>query len=276
MKTSASWTHEHAGAFRSAVTNSHWTQIRLCRANLAQDRCCQLCVAYGLVESGSNDPKYLGTLMHRYWTCPVLQPFRELHCPGWLRAMVNAELNSGVALTSDRLLLYTRALHKSVEPSLACCAASGATDGTFNWLVQPGVDGIPVGRVYADGSRLFSEHRYCNLLASHGWAFVVADGDGRVVAGASGLIPSWINGIYGAELWALLQAASYASPGSPLHVDCNAVKVGVHNGLRWAQSSSRKLGRIWIPLANILDDCTDSVAWILAHCSDSAVGRPGA
>ena len=92
------------------------------------------------------------------------------------------------------------------------------------------------------------------------------------MAGASGLIPSWISGLYGAELWALLQAASYASPGSPLYVDCNAVKVGVHNGLRWAQSSSRKLARVWIPLANILEDCTDSVAWLPAHCSESAVG----
>ena len=108
-------------------------------------------------------------------------------------------------------------------PSLACSPASDAADSTFNWLVQPSVDGIPVDLVYADGTRFFS----------HGWAFVVVDEVGRIVAGASGVLPSWSNGIYGARLWAVLQAASYASPGSPLHVDFNAVKIEVHNGIKF-------------------------------------------
>ncbi len=61
LRATAQWTFEHAGALRSAVTNRQWTQIRVCRANLSPDRCCQLCVAYGLVEPGSTDPRFLGT-----------------------------------------------------------------------------------------------------------------------------------------------------------------------------------------------------------------------
>ncbi len=206
---------------------------------------------------------------HRYWTCPVLQSLRDKHCPAWLLDLIKSEMVGTNELPCHKLLLYTRALHKSVEPCLACKPARG----TFDWIVEPvTLDAIPYGRVYADGSRLYSEQRYCNLLARHGWAFVVVDQDGKVVAGASGTVPWWINGIYGAELWALLQAASFASLGSPLHVDCNAVRMGVHNGLSWARSPSRKLARAWIPLANILEGGTDSVAWLPAHCDKSAVG----
>ena len=268
LKSTSEWSHEHAGALRSAVTNRQWTQIRICRASFSQDRCCQLCVAYGLVESGSNDPKFLGTLTHRLWTCPILQPFRDAKCPSRISSFVNAQLNGSYALPSDKLLLLTRALHKSVEPRVA----RRPLHGTFNWIVQPDGDGVPHGRVYADGSRLFAEHRYFNLLAKHGWAFAIIDISGNIVAAASGTVPWWISGIYGCELWALLQAASSASPGSPMHVDCNAVRLGVQNGLNWAQSSSRKLARAWIPLANILEDVTDSVAWLPAHCNKSAIG----
>ena len=64
-----------------------------------------------------------------------------------------------------------------------------------------------------------------------------------------------------------------AAPDGPLHVVCNAVKISVHNGLRWSLSSSRrKLTRAWMPLANIFEDSTGSVAWLPAHCSKSAIG----
>ena len=39
-----------------------------------------------------------------------------------------------------------------------------------------------------------------------------------------------------------------------------------------ARPSSRKLARAWIPLANILEDSTDAVAWLPAHCNKSAIG----
>ena len=202
------------------------------------------------------------------WTCPVLKPFRDANCPRWILSLVNTDLNGTFSLPSEKLLLFTRALHKSVEPNLA----QGPQLSTFNWIVRPERDGVPYGRVYADGSRLFAEHRYFNLLARQGWAFAIVDLEGNIVAAASGTVPWWIVGIYGAELWALLQAASTASPGSPMHVDCNAVRIGAQNGRNWALSPSRKLARAWIPLANILEDITDTVVWLPAHCNRSAIG----
>jgi len=224
--------------------------------------------SYGLVESGSNDPKFLGTLTHRLWTCPVLQTFREANCPGWILRLVNDDLSGSFCLPSDKILLYTRALHQSVEPRLV----GKLTHNTFNWIVHPEEGGVPLGRVYADGSRLFGEHRYFNLLARHGWAFAIVDHDGKVRAAASGAVPSWITGIYGAELWALLQAALSSSPGSPMHVDCNAVRLGAQKGRSWALAACRKLARAWIPLANVIEDNTDLVTWLPAHCGKTAIG----
>ena len=96
------------------------------------------------------------------------------------------------------LLLYTRALHKSIEPQIA----KPPGNDSFTWHIKPPSDGIPLGRVYTDGSRLFAEHKYCNLAARQGWAFAVLDVDGFVLAAASGRTPWWAVGIHATELWA--------------------------------------------------------------------------
>ena len=107
----------------------------------------------------------------------------------------------------------------------------------------PPSEGIPHGRVYVDGLRLFAEHKYCGLLARQGWAFAVCDVRGKVVASASGRTPWWSQGIFAAELWALLNASVLAFPGSPFVVDCMAVKLGSSNGLAYAAAPNRVLGR---------------------------------
>ena len=58
----------------------------------------------------------------------------------------------------------------------------------------------------------------------------------------------------------------------PMHVDCDAVRIGAQQGTEWARASSRKLARAWMPLANILEDDADAVSWLPAHCSATAIG----
>ena len=125
---------------------------------------------------------------------------------------------------------------------------------------------------YADGSRLFAEHKYCGLLARQGWALAVVNDLGRVITSASGSTPWWAEGIYAAELWALLNATQVAFPGSPFIIDCKAVQVSSKNGAAWACSPSRRLGRAWAPLSRVLEEFPDCVTWMPAHCSSSAVG----
>ena len=265
----AAWGFQQAGALRSAMASRQWPQVRLYKAGYVKSPCCMLCVNAGLVSPESEDPKYLGSLTHRLWTCPVLHPFRILTCPKWLLDKVLALLRDDYTLPPEHVVLYTRALHKSVEPLVAV----KPRHSTFNWRVRPPAGGIPAGWAYADGSRLFAEHKYCGLLARQGWAFAVIDNMGVIVAAASGITPWWAEGIYAAELWALLNAAEVSAHGTYFHVDCKAVQLGTQNGTSWATAACRKLSRAWAPLASILEDSPEHVAWMLAHCTKSQAGK---
>jgi hypothetical protein len=100
----------------------------------------------------------------------------------------------------------------------------------------------------------------------------VCDIRGNVVASASGCTPWWSQGIFAAELWALLSASQNAFPGSLFVVDCKAVQMGSINGLSWAAAPNRLLARSWIPIASMLADSSSYVIWMPAHCSEAAVG----
>jgi len=121
-----------------------------------------------------------------------------------------------------------------------------------------------------DGSRLYAEHKYCNLIARQRWAFAVLDVDAVVIAAASGRTPQWANGIHATELWALLHAAQMAYPGSPSLTDCKAVQRGTVNGASWMQAPSRLYGRAWSPLATALEG--ETATWMPAHNERSAIG----
>ncbi len=109
------------------------------------------------------------------------------------------------------LLLYTRAL--AASPETAVDAAP--KDETFQWVKRP-VDGCFSGKAYVDGSRIDGERSYAGLCARHGWAFAAFDEAGSLVAAAKGRPPAWAEGIFGAELWGLLMAASSADAWAPL------------------------------------------------------------
>ena len=144
-----------------------------------------MCVIAGLCESDSTDPKFTGTFVHRYWTCPVLEPTRRQRVPAYLLRKVDGLLRRDFTLPPEQVLLFTRALHKSLEPVVA----QPPSQETFEWIVPPPHGGILHGRVYADGSRLFAEHKFCGLVARQGWAFAIYDDDAKVIAAASGLTP---------------------------------------------------------------------------------------
>ena len=81
-------------------------------------------------------------------------------------------------------------------------------EGTFHWIKAPPSELIK-GTVYPDGSWLDGP----GPLARGGWAFVVVDRIGEVLAIARGLPPNWVTDIPGCEAWAVMQAAALAEPG---------------------------------------------------------------
>ena len=181
---------------------------------------CQLCVRAGRCAPDSLDPAFRGTLLHRIWTCPVLEDFRHQYAPqDWLNE-VQTKMRVG-GMTAADLSLYTRAIMPSPAPSVD----RAPTESTFEWILQP-VDLVVCDVAYTDASRLDAEPDLYGLCARQGWAFACFDAERRLVAAAHGRPPGWARGIHAAELWALLMGAQTAGPHCPLRIDCQSIQQG--------------------------------------------------
>ena len=268
-KPRTGWGPEQKGGLRSLVSGRQWPQCRLSKAKLSKARSpnCRLCVAYGFCCDDTDDPKFTGTLVHRYWTCPVSRKFREEQVPRWLLNEVTSKLAANGGLSCKDHLLFTRALVSSP----AAMVPPPPQQETFNWVVRPR-EWRNAQTVYVDASRLDAGYQLCGLCPRQGWAFAVADDEGRLVAAAHGRPPGWIDSIHGAELWALLMSALNTDPFLPILGDCLSVVEGARRGAAWAQAPQRKLARAWLPLAAALDDATRRVEWMPAHTSTSNIG----
>lgn len=108
-----------------------------------------------------------------------------------------------------------------------------------------------------------------------GWAFVVANDEGVVIAVAAGVAPLWITDIGGAEAWAMLQAALRAYPGQGRHKnDCNSCIDMIKAGMVVATSSTRAPARVYAILIPAMEDVQlDRILWMPAHKSATHVGK---
>lgn len=81
-----------------------------------------------------------------------------------LLGMVHGLLRSDGTSPSEDVLFFMCALHKALEPRVSKLVAQD----TLPWHVPPPSDGVGIGCVYVDGSRLSAEHKYCGLVARQG------------------------------------------------------------------------------------------------------------
>ena len=261
---SAEWTAKQQGSLRSAMTNRQWCQLRLFKAGRVQSKNCRLCVMYGHCDEMDPHPRHTGHEVHRLYTCPVTEPYRRLNAPDWLQREVGAKLNDSGMLDSTQLAFYTRALARHPRPRITQFAPED--DGFMEWIIQPG-GGVLSGEVFVDGSRLYAEHNLFGLCTSIGYAIATFDEQQNLTALARGRPPHWIRGIYGAELFGLMQAAVSALAVTAFRTDCQSVHTGCSNGRSWANAPSRRFARAWGPLNTALEDQSGLVTWMPAHCS---------
>ena len=113
----------------------------------------------------------IGTMAHRNYACPALEPERIAHAPEQMRQMA--------ARFAEGNLAFERAIH----PPCTTSPLPPAKVATFTWHVAP-PGGFFFGRVYSDGSRPDGP---TPLLARNGWAFVVSNDDDEIIASASGI-----------------------------------------------------------------------------------------
>ena len=265
---SAAWTGQHASALLSAIADRQWTQARHYRAgHCVEGPNCLLCVRAGRCTQESRDPRFTGTLTHRLFVCPSLEPEREKHMPAWLRDIVRTHMRPDYTLPSELVVFLTRGLVGHPRAWLPRPAEAG----TFHWQVQP-ADGYVTGKLYVDGSQRDAEARFYGCCARRGWAFTAVD-QGKVVASAHGLPPAWIKSIPGTETWALLQAVQVSMPGNLFRTDCQAVLKSSRKSLRELTAASQQLARAWAPIALYLEDAAaDAVVWMPAHTSAEQIG----
>ena len=209
-------------------------------------------------------PRHTGHELHRLYTCPVLAEYREKNAPAWLLREVRSKLNDQFTLDTNHLAFYTRALARHPRPKLRQFEPDD--DGHLEWVIRP-EDGVLSGEVFVDGSRLYAEHDLFGLVTSIGFAFAAFDEQHNLTALARGRPPSWIQGIYGAELYGLMQAAVAAFAVTAYRTDCQAVLLGCRNGQGWANAPCRRFARAWGPLSTALDHADELVTWMPAHCT---------
>ena len=134
-KASKQWGPREQGALRSAFANRQWTQCRLYSAGLASSRNCRLCVRFGVCDEGDTDPAHRGTLLHRIWTCPVTEAFRQKMVPTWLYAAAKRAIRSDGTMAPVDLALFTTALVASPAASWEPPPQSETFDGSTSLLM---------------------------------------------------------------------------------------------------------------------------------------------
>ena len=148
------------------------------------------------------------------------------------------------------------------------------TDGTYTWHGATPSSEV-LATFYTDGSLIDREYDGCSRL---GWAFVAVDQSGNHIAAASGIPPSWIDSISGAEAWALLMAARAAAPGSVYVTDSLNCADAYRKGVKWALAPCRPLARVWRLLFSTLRPVVGStngqplITWMPAHTTAASVG----
>ena len=202
-----------------------------------------------------------GTLMHRH-VCPVLEPFRKVHQPGWLELFIRCNQHS---LTSAQHLALTRGL--VAGPELP--TRDSSLYDTFIWEKQTYT--IPFdATVCTDGSLL--DGKLPKEGQALGWSFAVLY-EGELVCAAYGVPPKWVDSIQGAELWAVHMALIHVHFPSKLFTDCESVSKGSRQSTEWASSSKRRYARIWSPLALQIEGRSEVIFWIPAHTPESSIGH---
>lgn len=191
----------------------------------------------------------VGTLKHRNYLCPTLEPERVKFAHPGLRH--KARLNDNSDLAMERAFM----------PDISNFVPAPSREATFRWHLEP-PGGVLHGKVYTDCSRLDGPTA---LLARNGWAFVAVDDD-QIYAIAYGLPPDWIEDIPCNEAWALLQAAARAILGTFFFVDCQPCVDAVHKGAAFARSDKNPLARVHTMLAEAMNDVPpEFTVWIPSH-----------
>ena len=205
-------------SLRALGEGGWWTQDRLFDAGLVHDNTCKAC--HGAV----------GTMFHRCCGCPA-----------------NAELMRNSGKHCSILDVAQSALHCE-EPLFQHGFLEMKKPAKPPRFVERWCGGVEVegfhfhGDVFSDGS---VRHGCRKGNERAGWAAVIIDDAGMVVAGIYGTCPDFFPTSLRAELWAVLQVLRHALPPITIWVDNDGVVGGYARGKEWCCDSDRPAADLW-------------------------------
>jgi hypothetical protein len=146
-----------------------------------------------------------------------------------------------------------------------------STPETFRWHIRPAFDRF-TGNVYTGGSSFGCGKPYDAMT---GWAFVVLDDAGRVVAAASGKPPPRIRSSNAIEAWAFYMAITLAAPGCSYRIDSMACVRTFHRGENNVRTRDSPDALLWKSIFNAINDKKQAmdVVWMPAHTKEAQIGK---
>jgi len=148
--------------------------------------------------------------------------------------------------------------------------------GWFSWIQElPDVD-LDGATFYIDGSLIDGQGSACSRT---GFAIVVVNADGELIAYAQGAPPGWVRSSPAAEAWALAMALKAVPSPPSIVTDCLGLIDTLARGKRVATAAGRPLARIWNMVFDALDGEVPQdyihrrFRWMSSHGSMASIGR---
>jgi len=144
-------------------------------------------------------------------------------------------------------------------------------DGWLRWHKEVPGNYNGSGDWYVDGSLIDGPDR---ATARCGYALVLVDREGELLAYASGVPPAWVDSAAGAEAWAYAMVLKACPEVPRVTTDCMAVRSTLASGRASACGAARPLARIWNTTFDTLDGASlqmvlSKLRWMPAHTSAS-------
>jgi ribonuclease HI len=252
-RTSTYWSPKHQGALACTASGGVWLEARKHSAGYTATALCQGCGTA------------LGTLQHRLYNCPLLDPWRSF-------ALDFDTIEAGRMATDDHPLYCRGLLPSTWLPHWTRC-----TDGpALSWTAR-GDDGSGTlsGHVFTDGSLVCPDQpRYC----AGGWSVVqIHPSTHRVQVAYQGRVPFDDLDSTACEIYALLMSLAFVCGHITVHVDNAEVVHGMSRGKEYGVSTANKHAHLWRLVWAKIEDLGGSVEqWlsvvhVLAHTSQADV-----
>ena len=187
------------------------------------------------------------------------------------RKLRRCRKSPAVILKPARTIGKTKCMSASVIQQRSDDIRSLSAPEMFRWHIRPAFDRF-TGNVYTDGSSFGCGKPYDAMT---GWAFVVLDDAGRVVAAASGKPPPWIRSSNAIEAWAFYMAIMLAAPGCSYRIDSMACVRTFHRGENNVRTCDSPDALLWKSIFHAIGDKKQAmdVVWMPAHTEESQIGK---